>query len=202
MACAGLPRPSEEEIRQQLGEVYARPEFSPTGANNWFRLFLEWLLHFFDWIAVVRAGSPLLFWLIVAGCVVLLMLIVAHLAWTIRRVLVFQAESRGRDALAARCERLSRAYWEQARECAAQQDYTEAIRYLFLSLVYRFDERGQVEFPEASTNREYLALFDDRPQVRAGLQVFVDTLDDNWYGQQPSYAGQYEACVQLYESLV
>src|SRR5439155_22300924 len=97
--------------------------------------------------------------------------------------------------------RLSLAYHEEARRRARQREFTEAIRFLFLSLVYRFDESGRIGFQRAATNREYLALFAERPRVQAELKVFVDTLDDHWYGQQPTNERQYESCLALYEQL-
>ena len=37
-------------------------------------------------------------------------------------------------------QRLSVAHWEEAQRRAAAGDFTEAIRFLFLALVYRFDD--------------------------------------------------------------
>ena len=33
------------------------------------------------------------------------------------------------------------------------------------------------------------------------LKVFVDTLDDHWYGQRATERERYENCLTLYESL-
>ena len=67
--------------------------------------------------------------------------------------------------------------------------------------MYRFDELGRVNFERAYTNREYLGLFADRPAAYGQLKVFVDTLDEHWYGQQPSGQPQYEECLALYQGL-
>jgi hypothetical protein len=58
-----------------------------------------------------------------------------------------------------------------------------------------------VSFQKSYTNREYLTLFADRPPVYDQLKVFVDMLDDHWYGQRPTDRGQYERCIALYEGL-
>ena len=58
-----------------------------------------------------------------------------------------------------------------------------------------------MSFQKAYTNREYLSLLDARLPVRDQLRVFVDTLDDHWYGQRPSDRPQYERCLQIYEQL-
>jgi hypothetical protein len=136
---------------------------------------------------------------LLVSLVLLLALLVGHIAWTVRRM--FSAGARAAANEEEKRARLSRTYWEEAQRQAAQGEYTEAIRYLFLSLVYRFDERGRVSFQKAYTNREYLTLFADRPPVHADLKVFVDTLDDYWYGQRPTGSQQYEACRALYDHL-
>jgi hypothetical protein len=111
---------------------------------------------------------------------------------------------RGGAAASASAERarLSQACRQEACDRAAAGDFTEAIRFLFLSLVYRFDEEGRVLFQQAYTNREYPGLFDDRPQVNQDLRVFVDVLDANWYGQQPTDRRRYEECLALYDRLL
>ena len=73
-----------------------------------------------------------------------------------------------------------------------ESGYEVGIR-LFLIMPYSQDP--------GSTNREYLALFAERPRVNADLKVFVDTLDDHWYGQRPTDQAQYVQCLALYETL-
>src|SRR5205814_10514735 len=136
-----------------------------------------------------------------SGCIALLILVVALMVCQVRRALGGgRGRAKGRAAAAERV-RQSRACRDEALQRAAAGEYTEAIRYLFLSLVYRFDESGRVSFQKAYTNREYLSLLDARLPVREQLRVFVDTLDDHWYGQQPTDRPQYERCLQTYEQL-
>jgi hypothetical protein len=201
MAADDAPHPGGDTVREHLERVLSRPEFRKGGMN------LSWLWdslrHFFEWLGSLSVTAPVLFWLLLVGCVLLLALIVFHIGWTVRRMLaVDPAGARGRGDAAAQRARLSLAYREEARERAARGDFTEAIRFLFLSLVYRFDEEGRVLFRQASTNREYLALFADRPQVGQDLRVFVDVLDANWYGQRPTDRRHYEECLALYDRLL
>jgi hypothetical protein len=193
-----VPHPGDEAVRRRLQEVYERPEFRPQGDTDWLRKLLE---AFFAWLGGLHGTAPLLFWALLVGCLVLLAVILAHLAWTVRRAFAVAGRSRARDAGAAARRRLSLACREEAARRAAAHDYVEAIRLLFLALVYRFDEEGRVSFERAYTNREYLHLFADRPTTHDGLKVFVDTLDDQWYGQRPGEQGQYERCLSLYDRL-
>jgi hypothetical protein len=197
---AATPSPGEEEIRRRLEDVLSRREFNPK--DDWWLWLLRQFAALVKWLESLHAVSPLLYWGVFVGCVVILTLIVAHLAWTVRRLLWVSAGKASDEAAAAKRTRLSQDCWEEARRRAAAGDFTEAIRYLFLALVYRFDELGRVSFQRAYTNREYLALFADRPPVYTNLKVFVDTLDDNWYGQRPTERRRYEDCLNLYERLV
>ena len=195
------PHPDGDAIRRHLQDVLSRPEFRKGGMN--LAWLAEALRRFFEALGALSGTSPLLFWLLLVACVLLLALIVLHIAWTVRRMLaVAPGGARGRGEAAAQRAGLSRAYRDEARDRAARGDFTEAVRFLFLSLVYFYDEEGRVLFQRAYTNREYLALFTDRPQVGRDLRVFVDVLDNNWYGQRPTDEPHYRECLALYERLL
>ena len=54
----------------------------------------------------------------------------------------------------------------------------------------------------SATNREYLQLLGEDLPVRGQLAVFVDTLDEHWYGQRPADRSQFERCEALYDRLL
>jgi hypothetical protein len=195
-ATAAAPHPGNTEIQDRLAKILARPEFSSAPHESWLG---RWLASFFRWLGGLHQTAPLLYWVLLIGCLALLVLITGHILWTVWRVLSLGPAPQKGDETRARQERFSRAYREEGRRCAERGEYTEAIRFLFLALVFRFEESGRVLFQRAFTNREYLALFSERPQVRAQLEVFVDTLDDHWYGQRPTDQGRYEECLRLFE---
>jgi hypothetical protein len=198
---ASASNPPESEIRRRLDDILARPEFLTQPPANLWQQFVEWFARLADWLAGLRVANPVLFWLILIVCLTLLVLIVAHIVWTVRRVFFMNPQMRQRDLVREQRVSLGHSFWEEAQRKASEREFTEAVRCLFLSLVYHFDETGRVLFQKASTNREYLALLADRPEIQSELAVFVDMLDDNWYGQQPTRSEQYEDCLALYESL-
>lgn len=182
-----------------MEQVLSQPEFHAGADFSWLGRALRAL---FGWLGGLSDTAPVLFWLLVIGLTLLLALLLAHIAWTVRRVLAVGERPATPEEIAERRQRLSQAYQQEARDRAARQDYTEAVRYLFLALVYRLDEEGRVLFQRAYTNREYLALFADRPEVNRDLRVFVDTLDANWYGQRPTDEQRYADCLARYEGLL
>jgi hypothetical protein len=193
-----VPRRGEGDIRRQLVEVLARPEFNP---KKDFTLWLvEKVRAVLEWLGGLRQNNPALYWIVLGTCLVLLTLLLLHLVWSLARVFGFDKRNVKIEPREER-HRLSQTYADEAGRRAATGDFTEAVRCLFLALVYRFDEAGKVAFRKAYTNREYLALFADRRPVYEGLGVFVDTLDEHWYAERPTDAERYARCRALYERM-
>lgn len=201
-ACrADAPHPPDNAVRQKIAEILARGEYQSRSGESWV---LKWLADqingFFGWLSSLYYSAPLLFFLFLFACAALLALLLAVTARGLRRALYLdprhEEERRGEKR-----RLLSATFRQEATARAARGEYTEAIRFLFLALVYRYDESGRVGFQQAYTNREYLDLFADRPQAQNDLRVFVDALDHHWYGERPADAAQYERCLALYEGL-
>ncbi len=198
---AAAAGPPADAVRRAADGVFRRPEFAPAtpSAGNWL---LRQVAGFFRWLGGLYDGSPVLFWLLLVGCLVALVLLVALIVFQVRGAFAGGRVRRGESAgPRAERERRSATYRTEADRRAAAADYTEAVRFLFLSLVYRFDERGRVNFTKSYTNREYLGLVGDRAAGRAGLGLLVDALDDNWYGQRALARPQYEECRAVYDRL-
>lgn len=202
-ARAGIaqPSPPTDAIRGKKTEVFERSEFKPHQSEpSWlWRQFSA----FMEWLGNLHTYSPPLFWVFLTFCVLVLVVTIVFAVYHLRTV--FTVGVRKHSKARAEAEqriRLSVSYREKSDRCAAEGDYTEAVRFLFLSLVYRLDERGRVSFHKEYTNREYLALVGERLHVREALRVLVDTLDDHWYAQRPCGRAQYEECLAVYDRLL
>jgi hypothetical protein len=191
--------PDSESIHRTTERVYARPEFNTAHDDSWAWL-VRWLHQFLHWLGSLHATSPALYWIILGGCVLVLALILAHLIVTVVGAVRYGKEP-GEFAHSEARRRLSTRHKADAEANAAAGRYTEAVRSLFLSLVYAFDEAGRLSFRPSLTNREYLRYFDDRPLLGRDLGVFVDILDANWYGRQDTAAEQYSHCAALYDQI-
>jgi hypothetical protein len=187
-------------IRETRDAVFQRPEFRDTSSrDNWL---LRTLREFFQWLGTLHEASPVLFAILVTVCIVLLVMLVVHIVRQVARAFAIVRKAAPDEAERARRRILSETCHEEAMRFAAEQEFTEAIRHLFLALVYRFDERGRVSLHKAYTNREYLDLLDDRTPARDAMRTMVDLLDIHWYGQSRCDAEQYRACLRDYERLV
>lgn len=195
-----VPSPSPDDVRRVRDEVFRRPEFDG-GGPSWAWL-LRPLREFFSWLGGLYDASPVLFWAILIGCLVALAALLVLIGLQVRSAFVADGPRRDRPGEGeARRLRLSDEFRAEADRRAGEGDFTEAVRFLFLALVYRLDERGRVGFDKAYTNREYLALVGDRLPARDGLRVLVDALDDYWYGQRACGPDNYRACLAVYDRL-
>lgn len=80
-----------------------------------------------------------------------------------------------------------------ARALAARGEFREAVRKLFVALLYQLDERGLVRLHSEATNREYLALVRDLSRLHPVMAPMTDTFDRVWYGREPVDRDRYEA---------
>jgi uncharacterized membrane protein len=193
------PGPTADDARRAAAEVFDRPEFRSGGGDP--SIFLRPLRDFFAWLGSLYGAAPVLFWVMLVGCLIALVLMIALIVYQVKGVFAGRDRMRGGASSDAHRERVSAAYRDEADRRAAAGDYTEAVRFLFLSLVYRLDERGRVNFQKAYTNREYLALVGDRLPAPDTVRLLVDTLDDHWYGQTPCDRRRYDECRAVYDRL-
>jgi hypothetical protein len=200
LAVVDVSHPADDKIRKQLEEILSRPEFGAKVDDFWRRLWQK-IAEFLGSLSGLQDTAPVVYWLLIVICLSLLAFLVIHIIWSVRGVLFVGAGGSEAETSAETRGRLSIGYRDEAHRRAAAGEYTEAIRFLFLSLVYRFDESGRVLFPRAYTNREYLSLFEGRAPMRSQLQVFVDALDEYWYGQRTVAQEQYERCRLLYKQM-
>ncbi len=88
-----------------------------------------------------------------------------------------------------------------AQEQAKLGDFREAIRYLYLSVLYSLDERDQLRFDRSKTNHEYLRQVAGT-EWSSPLRAIVDVFDRVWYGFQPIDAATYTQYADQVKQLV
>ncbi|MHC4821083.1 MAG: hypothetical protein ACYTDX_05115, partial [Planctomycetota bacterium] len=83
----GKPAPSEREIVSLMLDILQRPEFegSEEEEEGLLLLMANLLSDLLDWIKELRRTDPVVYATIVGWLVVTLLVIVAHVAWTIWR---------------------------------------------------------------------------------------------------------------------
>lgn len=79
-----------------------------------------------------------------------------------------------------------------ARALAARGEHRDAVRKLFVALLYQLDERGLVRLHADATNREYLALVRGLGRLHPVMSAMTDTFDRVWYGKAAADRALYE----------
>lgn len=183
----------EDEALARLREILARPEYQVDRSLPWWQQLLAPVWDFL-WSALARlfqtaretaSGQEGLYGLgVLALCVVAIAVAGTYLVRAARLAVV--RESRvARASLAERRERSDRLS-QAAQQAAAAGDYAEAIRLLYLSVLYAMDERALLHVEANLTNREHAQrLRTMRPSLGDGFSQVVEQYDRVRYGRAP-----------------
>lgn len=201
--------PSPERIRERAAEIVAGPDYridSGKTDSGWvFDLMLElleWILLPFRWVFHLTEGLPsFLRWMIVIALAVIVVLLVAHIIYSIA-IAVRSPKTSGAASWDERRRTVSPSDLERLADEAAQQaDHITAIRYLFRAGVARVELADKKPNRPGTTNRELLRRFRNRPALLQAFSRFVDTIDHKWYGDENCSEADYLACREAHEKI-
>jgi hypothetical protein len=156
---------TQEEVAAALARVYARPEF----ADRELAPLLQWMVDTWNairsWIASrllslaqLEHTAPVLFWLVIVGLGVMLVLALGHIVFALAQAVRGQERQARADGGAAATDVAERdpTRWEhRAREAAAAGRLREAALALYHAVVLRLDQQGAVRFRPGKTAGEY-----------------------------------------------
>ena len=130
--------------------------------------------------------SPTLAWVVVGVCIVLLALIIAHLALTLRGLMVERRRGVRRRTVVSRARGPQQALRE-AEQAAAAGQFALALRRLYEAALLILDRRGLLRYDAARTNWENLRAVAANSAEAAGLMSpLTGTVDGCVYGGAPA----------------
>jgi hypothetical protein len=199
--------PDAEVIRRTAEEVLRRPEFQteiPTDPTpvillwllGWLQDAFEFLGHLFTFMWDI---SPLLAVAVITLLVILIIALLAHIAYSFKLAIQNRANS-SRIAPLTTTSLDPRSLEIEAEEAAHRQDYIRAVRLLFRASLVRIEQAAQRKSRPGITNREYLRRYRDTAAYDA-LKLLVDTIDDKWYGYSTCDQADYLKCLQANDVL-
>jgi hypothetical protein len=172
-----------------LRDILGRPPFADEAAREptWLERLFEWLANLLDQIfgpvvSGTAPGSRALGWGLLALGTLAVLGVVIYALLSLRRGIVRSASTADDDPEAGLTATTA---LQQASEIARSGDYRSAVRYLYLSLLLRLDERGLLRYDRTLTNREYLAQVRPNAELHRRLVPVVETFDRVWYGHDP-----------------
>ncbi|MCE9637981.1 MAG: hypothetical protein K8T90_19955 [Planctomycetes bacterium] len=194
--------PDAARIRAARAAVFSRPEFrytEPTKSDSLLDRILGW---WSDVVQEFQSTHPVLFLVLLAGAGVLLVVILAHLAWTWRtaRNAKFAVDDPG--DLEAALRRLDPAPFRQrALDEAAVGQYDEAVRDLYTALLLTLDRRGAIRYAGHKAFLDYRIESSGDARASAALGQFADAYPPGSFGRRPPDPSRFEALVRTLDAL-
>ena len=191
-----------DAVRDTAREVIARPEFQvdepsslPFDLLHYVLRFLEKVLRpFQEFSEYLYAASPLLFWLLFVGLVLIVIALIAHIVYSFKVALARRAEANSGLTKSKRVVDPTKLEAD-AKGAAARGDFIGAVRLIFRACLARLEAVEERSWRLGLTNRELLSRYRNTPMAEA-LRTFVETIDAKWYGHALCDVGDYEACLQ------
>jgi hypothetical protein len=91
---------------------------------------------------------------------------------------------------------------ERAYAAAREGDFRNAIRRLYIALLYELSEHRLIELEDSATNREYLARLSGKGALEKAMAYMTDRFDYFWYGMIPTSGEDFSAYLARYKEAV
>ncbi len=190
-------------IRELAEEILSRPEYARAKINveapQWLRWFFERLNEFLSWLDGLYASSPILYWLLLAGLLLVLGLLVAHMVWSISRAL------RDQEPEQVVSGHEEKDFGAVADELARNGRYLEATHQLLLACLQRAAQSGVIELHADDTNgiaRTRLEASSLSAQLRTELLQLINTTERIWFRDRSDDPDLYNRWSRAYHDLL
>jgi hypothetical protein len=191
----GAPNPDEALVRDLAHRILDRPEYASWHASG----SLDWLGRLGTWLASLFFDNPALFWTIVGVLTLLLVLIVTHVSWTIRKGLAARPPVDADGALEP-----APSYVDDAAAFAAGGHYLDASRAIQLGAIQLLIERGRLRLERSDSNRVLGRKLRDARMadaLRQDLLTAITRLERDWFRDRHDDEDLYRLWQRAYAAL-
>jgi hypothetical protein len=191
-------------LRRKLDAILASGDFPhakpPSLLERIWDEFLGWLLRL---ITSVMPHTPSHSALVLLELTVIAIPCTVLIWWFIRRLRV-QGLSLPRATAphpTAPSAHDWRAWLEQGQTLGREARWREAIHHIYWSSISCLESQGLWPADRARTPREYLALLDKKPDVRADLLSLTRSFERTWYGERPAGEQEFDEALRKLERI-
>ena len=205
--------PADRGVQDEVNGILAQDEFREfedhrgEGLRHLFERLFEWLLRPRDELPSVDASrvsglslpGP---WVFLGIAAFLLLFVGVYLFVTRKRER--DAHDRAQSAIATSedlRERPPASFLDEAARLAAEGDFREALRQLYLATLVSLDRRRLIAFDPHLTNWQYLRQM-PKNATRDAFRHFTKLFDHKWYGREATTSDDYERCRSLATQIV
>jgi hypothetical protein len=192
---------SDAATRGLAAEILERHEYAQYRqlSREWIKELVELLSRWFSFLRHLHDVSPLLYYLVLLGLVLLAGFLLAHVVWSVRSALRSSSPATPKQTAA-----LQRDVVEEARALAKAGSYLEASHRLLLASLAHAARAQLLELTPDAGNRavcERLLAADLPASVRQRLIELIRQTDALWFGTRAQSPELYEAWRSVYEQL-
>jgi hypothetical protein len=193
--------PSDERVRELANEILSNPPFDDWNDPqvDFLSRIFEWLANFFTWMDVIYVDSPLLYWLILSGLLLLAVVLVGHIIWSIRIALRAPAP----EVKTATPQ--ARPMWpKEASALASEGRFLEAAHHLALGSVQVLVEDGHIELSRSDANRilrERIRSATFPEELSTEFLRLLNSFEVRWFRDRVEDPDLYEAWHSLHSRI-
>lgn len=202
-AFAGDP-PTPEAIRAARDTVFQREEFQ-YGAAKGESAIGRLITRLREMTEEFQRAYPVLFLVIIVGLLIVLLALIVHMVWTIRRANTVSVRRHDEKALIEAIRKLDARPFRDAAEAAAREGrFDEAVRALYAALLVALDRRGCARFATHKTLADYCAETDAAgdADARSVLAGFEQAYPPGSFGRRPPDLATYNRLLGGVDSLL
>jgi hypothetical protein len=107
------------------------------------------------------------------------------------------------DALPVNSMKLPSSVEETAVEFSRKGDYKQALRFLYIAMLLRFNEMDWIRIDKAKTNRQYvMEIMNGSFERKQEVRDFTEAFNRYWYGNRSLDRDTFEDWYEKYSLLV
>jgi hypothetical protein len=196
---APLRHVDQARVRAELRRILASDELQAAARERGATTVLAavWL-RFQGWASRQPAGVTRG---VVVACLVVLLLVGAHLAWSMRTALRGERR-RARPGSAAEERRSPEVVRAAAAAAAAAGDHAEAVRLLYLAALRALERAGVCDLAAGTADWTVVARCRSAPGVEEPLRGLVTRFQESRFGGRDCGQVQYDECAEHLEAIL
>lgn len=195
---AALPPQKEEEIKRKLSEILSAREFADKNKQiSPFEIFWDKIKEFFksiwkkmdigekleDAFGNIRITEDAMYFLKILTIALMVVAIVLIVYFIARKYTQPRKLRQREDALLIEKLKDHEEVYKMACQCYDKGDYSQGLRFLYISMLIRLNELNIIRINKAKTNRQYLyEIRDNRSDFYSSMNDFTQAFNRHWYG--------------------
>lgn len=206
-----LENVSESVVREKIARILSTREFAKGGKDssltdylaNWIKSIIEWIKDKLEGIRLpdmnvnimpqtsLSPGAAISLKITAAAIIAALIFLI--LFFILRRLRSSKKVKQEEDALLIYSLKDPDLVLETALSFSKKGDFRQGLRYLYISLILKFNERNIIHIDKSKTNRQYLQEIKNSSFGRYNdMAGFTRAFNDHWYGFKSIDAGVFE----------